>query len=60
MLTEEEKTRLEELRTKSGLTDEEWEELRELDKKEESAAKEPGEASEEGEDGGSEGKGQVE
>ncbi len=44
MLTDQEKTRLEELRTKSGLTDEEWEELRELDKKEE------------GEDSGDEGK----
>lgn len=42
MLTGKEKTKLEELRQKAGLSDEEWEELRELDKKEEKAAKDSG------------------
>lgn len=46
MLTDKQTKRLEELRTKAGLDEKEWEELRKLDRLEEGAAKkEAGEAS---------------
>ncbi len=39
MLTDKQTKRLEELRTKAGLDEKEWEELRKLDRLEEGAAK---------------------
>jgi len=52
MLTDQQKTRLEELQNKAGLDDKEWEELRKLDRLSERAAKGVGETGEAEDEGG--------